>query len=95
MKFFIEIVQDFDNSYYANMFVDGEMIDNLPEYVRYTTLKKAIREKTGIEIPKRNQLIFQQLHRKKFAYVDATQPCKHGCLVTLEEMNHGHKPNWD
>lgn len=94
-KWFIEIVKDFNGVYYCNLTVAGELIKELPEYVDYNTLKEAIRLKTGIKILPRNKLVWQKDGRKSYAYIDATQPCKNGCVVTLEEIKAGHKPNWD
>jgi hypothetical protein len=72
-KWTCEIVKDFDGTYYANMYVNGKRID-LPEYVDYRTLKNAIKEKTGIEILKHKDMIFENLpcSRKKSALLDAT-----------------------
>lgn len=94
-KWFLEIVQDFDGRYYCNLTIDGERIKGLPEYVDYKTLSAAIRERTGICIVQRKCLIFRQSGRKKYAYIDATQPLKRGCIVTLDEMRAGHKPNFN
>lgn len=94
-KWFLEIVQDFGGRYYGNMTIEGKAMKELPEYVDYKTLSSAIREKTGIYIPRRKDLIFQQSGRKKYAYIDATQPLKRGCIVTLDEIRAGHKPNFE
>ena len=71
-KWTCEVVQDFDGSYYANMYVNGKHID-LPQYVDYTTLRNAIKERTGIEILLRKDMIFERMGRKKYALLDATQ----------------------
>lgn len=88
---FIEVVQDFDGTYYANMMLGGQPVTGLPENVTYNALRTAIRQKTGIEIPKRSDMKFQQSGRKKYAYLDATQE-RTDCRVTLEELNHGWRP---
>lgn len=93
-KWFLEIIQDFDGSYYANMTVDGKRVEGLSEYVDYNTLRESIRTRTGISILHRKHLIFQRNGRKRYAYIDATQPCKRGCVVTLDEVCAGHKPNF-
>ena len=63
-KWFLEVVQDFDGSYYANLTIDAIPVRDLPEYVDYNTLKNAIKEKTGIEVLKKKDMIFQQNGRK-------------------------------
>lgn len=95
-KWTCEVVQDFDGSYYANMYVNGKRVD-LPEYVDYTTLRSAIREKTGIEILLRKDMIFEKEGRKKYALLDATQE-RADVRVTFAER-HGigcmkWHPNW-
>lgn len=69
-----EVIKDFDGRYYANMYVNGNYVSDLPEYVDYRTLKNAIKEKTGIEILKHKDMIFENLpcSRKKSALLDAT-----------------------
>lgn len=96
-KWFLEVVQDFDGSYYANLTVDGVLVDGLPEYVDYNTLKNAIKAKTGIEILKKKDMIFQQDGRKKYAYIDATQYRGEGkdCRITFDEIKNGWKPKFD
>ena len=93
-KFFLEVVQDFDGSYYANMVINGNPVQDLKEYVDYNTLRKDIRDKTGIEILKRKDMVFQQWGRKKYAYIDNTQ-YREDCRVTLDEMRHGFKPDFN
>lgn len=93
-KWFLEVVQDFDGSYYANLTIDAIPVKELPEYVDYNTLKKAIKEQTGIEILNRNDMIFQQNGRKKYAYIDATLERK-DCRVTLDEIYRGWEPDFD
>lgn len=93
-KWFIEVVQDLDGSYYANMIINGKPVRNLKENVDYNTLREDIRSKTGIEILKRNKMKFQQSGRKKYAYIDATQE-RSDCRVTLDEVRNGWEPKFD
>lgn len=95
-KFFIEVVQDFDGTYYANMVLNGCPVRGLPENVDYNTLREGIRQKTGVEILKRKDMKFQQFGRKNYAYIDATQYRGEGkdCRVTLDEMRSGWKPDF-
>lgn len=93
-KWFIEVIQDFDGSYYANLTIDGDLINDLPIHVNYNTLKKAIKNQTGIEILKRKDMIFHQYGRKKYAYIDATQNLP-DCRITLSDILNGHKPKFN
>lgn len=90
-KWFLELVQNFDGTYYANLTVNGTLVPGLPEYVDYRTLAAAIREKTGICILPRKDMIFARCGRKRYAYIDATQPRK-DCRVLLSEVKAGHRP---
>ena len=90
---FLEMVQDYNGTYYANMTLGGKKVEGLPEHVDYNTLKDAIRQKTGVCILNRNEMIFQQSGKKKYAFIDATQPRK-DCRVTLEEIRNGWKPDF-
>lgn len=68
-KWFLEVVQDFDGSYYANLTVDAMLVKGLPEYVDYKTLRNAIKDKTEIDIPNKGDVIFQQNGRKHYAFL--------------------------
>jgi transcription initiation factor IIE alpha subunit len=93
-KWTCEVVRDFDRTYYANMYVDGNMVKDLPEYVDYKTLKEAIKQKTGIEILKCKDMIFEKYGRKYYAFIDATQTRK-DCRVTFEEKFNGiYRPDF-
>ena len=76
MKWFCEIVQDFDGTYYANMTDENGLVKGLPEYVNYKTLTAAIEQTTGRQILKHKDLHFKQSGRKKYAYINA---CCEGC----------------
>lgn len=69
MKWSCEIVMDFDGRYYANLFIDDKLFEDLPEYVDYRTLRKAIKEKTGIELVNQKELIFYRFGRKRYAHL--------------------------
>ena len=92
-KWFLEVVQDFDGTYYANMVMNGKPVTGLPEYVNYNTLRDAIRQQTGVVILNRSQMKFQGRGRKKYAYIDNTQE-RPDCRVTLREMDQGWKPDF-
>lgn len=68
MDYSIEFVQDFDGSCYANMTVEGKDVTGLPEYVTWLELGKAILAKTGIHIPRYEDLTWEKLGRKHYAY---------------------------
>lgn len=93
-KWFMEIIQDCSGTYCVNLIRGGEPVTGLPEHVDYKTLKEAVRTKTGICIPNRNALKFQQEGRKKYAFIDATQPLENGCVVTLDDIKRGHRPDF-
>jgi hypothetical protein len=44
------IIKDSNGTYYADMYINGDMVKGLPEYSDYKTLKEAIKNKTGITI---------------------------------------------
>lgn len=69
-EYFIEIVRDRLGDYYANVTIDGELIRGLPEFVNFITLRKAIKEKTGIEIPYCKDLIFVRSFGKSYAHIE-------------------------
>lgn len=64
----VEIVRDFDGSYYVNFSAIPDGYAPLPEYVPYRTLKKAMREMTGIELPPIKGVRFERFGRKSYAY---------------------------
>lgn len=104
MKFFIEIVQDFDGTYCANMTVGGTDSDGfyrephtvleIPEYTDYKTLRQNVRSITGIEMPRRNQLRFQKFGRNKYAYIDATRSNPTGDILSPEDIPVGYRPDF-
>lgn len=66
----MEIVKDFDGTYYANMSIDGDIKGDLPEYVSYRKLKAAIKKQYGIELPNVGALTFEKLGRKQYAQLN-------------------------
>lgn len=105
MKWCMEIVQDFNGLYYANMTMAGRdslgiyhepyRVNGLAEYVNYKTLVESIERVTGVRILKRNALFWFGNRRKKYAYLDATQhrPGK-DCRVSKADIAEGWKPNF-
>lgn len=70
-KVLIELVEDFDLSYYANVTVEGKPICvELPEYVPYKVLKKAIQQEVGVRIQKKPE--FDRFGRKRYAHLEYT-----------------------
>lgn len=65
----IAVVRDFDNLYYANVFLDDEQINDLPEYVSYRELKKAIKGKINYDLPVLKNLRFYKYGRKYYANI--------------------------
>lgn len=64
----VELVRDFDGTYYANVHEDGKVVEGLPEYVSYRTLKKAIMDKIGFVVVPVGCLKFQRVGRKEYAF---------------------------
>lgn len=64
----IELVEDFDKTYYANVNIDGKSYLELPEYVSYNVLKKAIKEKIGIHIQRKPE--FEKYGKKSYAHLE-------------------------
>jgi hypothetical protein len=106
MKFYCEIVQDFDVTYYANMTEGGtdsngvwhepKLVEGLPVNVTYKQLCEGIRKVTGVSMVQRKYLKFKSMGRKKYAYVDATQHIPEGCgCCPTWEQTKKYPPNWD
>ena len=65
----IQIVKDFDGSYYANINVNGDIYIGLPEYGPYKTLKAAVKEQLDIVLPNLDTLKWMRCGRKYFATI--------------------------
>ena len=64
----IEIVRDFDGTYYVNARNElHEHIKGLPEYLPYKELKKAVKEALGVTLPPLKSLTFEGNGRKQYA----------------------------
>lgn len=106
MKFYAEVIRDFDGSYCCNLTEGGKdssgvwheprLVEGIAENVDYKTLCKSIKDITGISFVPCFTLKFKQMGRKKYAYVDATQhiPDGCGCCPTWEQTKK-YPPNWD
>lgn len=65
----VEIIRDFDGSYYANLTdTNGNHHALSAEYVSYNKLKGLCRAEYGVELPSRASLKFEKHGRKEFAY---------------------------
>lgn len=96
MKWTITVIQT-NGKYRAIMLMNNKEIE-LPSGVDYRTLKNAIRLKTGVEILKRKDMIFEKLSDfEKIATIDNTQYRGAGkdCRVTIQERKNGWEPCWD
>lgn len=73
MKFWCELVRDFDNVYSANLKIgnsrDASEHVMLPEYVDWRTIQWWIFKKTGVRLFFKD-LRWDKLGRKKYAYVE-------------------------
>ena len=63
----IEIVRDFDNSYYVNMSINDVSVLDVEEYVSYNVIKKQVQEKYGIVLPFVKDLTFTKWGRKAYS----------------------------
>lgn len=97
-KWTCTVVKDATGKYYARLTIGGYDVEGLPEHVNYKTLKETIRQKTGIEILKHKDMIWERLSdTEMIATIDATQYRRKGkdCRVTIEERKNGWKPCFD
>lgn len=67
----VEIVKDRLGNYSANISKNGVPQNglNLPDCVKYPELKKAIKEKIGIELPGVRELSFEPYWSKQYARI--------------------------
>jgi len=95
-KWTCEVVKDRKGTYCACMNIEGKYVEGLPMNVDYRTLKEAIRNKTGIEILKHKNMIFEGKGKEKYAVIDATQYRGEGkdCRVTYQDLLDGWKPKF-
>lgn len=91
-----KIIKNSDNKYHADMQIEGRNIYDLEENVDYKTLSKSIFNKTGIQILKCKDMIFEKLsNTEKVATIDCTQYRNGDCRVTMKELINGWKPAWE
>lgn len=94
-KWFCQIEKGYEGLYCCELFIDNNLITGIPDDLTYNELKFAVRIRTGIVLPLCKSLIWQKdKNGKSYAFIDNTQPLKKGCIVTLEEIKAGHKPDW-
>ncbi|WP_252241620.1 hypothetical protein [Clostridium sp. ZBS18] len=95
-RWYCKVIKDNDNKYYANMEVEGKTID-LPIGVNYKKLKEEIKNKTGIDILKCKDMIFEKIScNEKIATIDCTRYRNNGdCRIRIEELITGWKPSWE
>lgn len=91
-----------DGTHYEGEFHTKGLVRSLGTLDSFKQVKERMYELFGISIPNSNRLIWER--RKlptringasaEYAYVDATQPNPHGCVVTQTEVENGWEPNW-
>lgn len=65
----VEIVRDFDKSYYANLYNENGVCHNLSkEYTDFRTLKTLCKKEYGVNLPNLSQIEFETYGRKSYAY---------------------------
>ena len=98
MKWFAEVVQDFDGTYSIDLFEGGydscgkwhdPELTCLRTNLSYRELVKVVKEDTRISFVARKYLHFTKAGRKKYAYVDATHYHPEGCCLYKYEQ-----PEW-
>ena len=68
MNYNVEIVRDFNGLYYCNLFINGEQVRDMPEYVQYDVLLEAIYDNIGVKL---TDIEFtEHIGRKSYAYAD-------------------------
>lgn len=71
----VEIVRDFDKSYYANLYNENGVCHNLSkEYTDFCTLKTLCKKEYGINLPNLSQIEFETYGRKSYAYISIETP---------------------
>ena len=71
----VEIVRDFDKSYYANLYNENGVCHNLSkEYTDFRTLKTLCKKEYGVNLPNLSQIEFKTHGRKSYAYINAETP---------------------
>lgn len=92
-KWYCSVIRDVNGIYSADLCVNGRFVSGIYTWSSYKDLRNDIKSKTGIEIPKRNQMIFEEFRGKKYALIDASQ-VRSDCRVTLEERINGWFPGF-
>lgn len=65
----VEIVRDFDGSYYANLYdANGNGYSLSEEYTDFRTLKTLCKKEYGVCLPNLSQIEFENHGRKSYAY---------------------------
>lgn len=71
----VEIVRDFDGSYYANLYdANGNGYSLSEEYTGFRTLKTLCKKEYGICLPNLSQIEFENHGRKSYAYTSTETP---------------------
>lgn len=71
----VEIVRDFDKSYYANLYDENGGDHNLSkEYTDFRTLTSLCKKEYGVNLPNLSQMEFETHGRKSYAYISTETP---------------------
>ena len=91
-KWFCQIEKGYMGLYCCELYINGQLNSGIPDDLTYNELRAAVRNKTGIVLPLCKSLIWQKDENGKFyAFIDNTQPCPNGSIVTLKEIKAGHR----
>lgn len=87
----VEIVRDFDKSYYANLYdSEGEAHNLSKEYTDFRTLKKLCKEEYGVSLPNLSEVEFEEHGRKSYAYISTETPLQ--STQAAETVNVSEEP---
>lgn len=71
----VEIVRDFDSTYYANLYDENGGAHNLSkEYTDFRTLKTLCKKEYGVNLPNLSQIEFETHGRKSYAHISTETP---------------------
>lgn len=71
----VEIVRDFDKSYYANLYDENGGSHSLSkEYTDFRTLKTLCKKEYGVNLPNLSQIELEKYGRKSYAHISTETP---------------------
>jgi hypothetical protein len=68
-KITMELVKDFDGTYYLNLSINDTFVNGIPEYTRYCDIKQYVKEKYQLILPPLSAFKFTKQGRKHYAQI--------------------------